>query len=170
MPNTPRGLPYPAATDPVAAGAANIEALARAVEGKGLPIGAAVGSTSVQSLPPQVWTNYAFNVSRFASPASMVPVMPGNNIYAPVSGLYFASAYFKSDGGISQMRFLHLPSYALLMTTPPSAEARLNGAFYLAAGEGLGLQTFNSAAATTYSLLVDGHVPHFSMFLVAIFP
>ena len=32
MPNTPHGLPYPLATDPVAGGAAAIEALARAAE------------------------------------------------------------------------------------------------------------------------------------------
>jgi hypothetical protein len=33
MPNTPGGLPYPDATDPVAEGAANIQALAQAVDG-----------------------------------------------------------------------------------------------------------------------------------------
>jgi hypothetical protein len=36
MPNTPQGLPYPVATDPLAAGAAAIEALARAVDAASL--------------------------------------------------------------------------------------------------------------------------------------
>lgn len=89
--NTPKGLPYPLPTEPVAEGAQAIRNLAEALDGK-LPIAACQASVTASNWPTAAVTIASLTTEEFDNDGMHDPAVTPSRIFARSAGRYLALA------------------------------------------------------------------------------
>jgi len=104
---TPGGLPYPAPTDPVAQGAAAIQALATAVDALVFPKDyRAITGTSTVTISTGVWTKVGVWLAAEPGAVGSGITSSANGLQLLVPGVYLLSAMVEWAGGSSGGRRL----------------------------------------------------------------
>jgi hypothetical protein len=143
MPSTPRGLPYPNATDPVSLGASDIQALAEAVDPALASVGALVGLSAAPTIPNDAYQTLSFDVEFYDTHGFHTAAqLPRLVVPAGLGGIYTVSMYWSwvySGGGtlrLMQINFSDNPSWPMADRRKPANEAGGSLSFtrYFAAG------------------------------------
>ena len=117
MGTTPNGYPYPEDTDPVAAGAQAIKALASAVDTKSSP-----GAAGVAQIPITAASNGSLTVTLPAGRFTSAPAIVGT----PEDSTYLCACYARSSTSFS-IRLRSYDNTSATATKPTSWIARTPG-------------------------------------------
>jgi len=163
MPNTTHGLPYPSSSDPVAQGAAAIQALAQALDGK-LPVPMVQARASVaQGVNNNAWTNLILGTEDLDTDNQHDPAVKPNRLTCKFPGWYlvFAGAQAgtlnasgsrlidvrKNENDTAQGGTSTLVTFSLPATADTFAAGSASGLVQLALNEYISMQFYQSSGA-----------------------